>query len=335
MTNIEQVTSEFESLPGDYGEEPSSATDQDGAASLWGDSTGSETPSRAGLTLKQRFTSSFGKNKQSTKTDSEKQEENRGPLGLRLLHCSPEPMIDIIFVHGLRGGSVKTWRKGNMPRNFWPQLWLPLEPGLRHASIHSFGYQSDWASTKSSILDIHDFGQSLMEEMRNSPQIRDNSKVSIVLGSRFAILAPDASSCGSNYLHGQRPIILVGHSMGGLVVKKAFILAQSIPNFKQRIRSIFFLATPHRGSDYAALLNNILTVSGFLSPRQYLSDLTTGSTSAQIINDEFGKQAKDLPVFSFYETLRMSMGISSSLIVDKTSAVLGMRSVSPPDHHFT
>lgn len=113
--------------------------------------------------------------------------------------------------------------------------------------------------------------------------------------------------------------------MGGLVVKKAFILAQSIPDLKGRIRSIFFLATPHRGSDYAALLNNILTISGFLSPRQYLNDLTSGSTSAQLINDEFGKLASELPVFSFYETLRMSMGISSSLIVDKTSAVLGKR----------
>lgn len=115
--------------------------------------------------------------------------------------------------------------------------------------------------------------------------------------------------------------------MGGLVVKKAFVLAETVPDFKGRIRSIFFLATPHRGSDYAALLNNILTVSGFLSPRQYLNDLTSGSTSAQLINDEFAKLASELPVFSFYETLRMSMGISSSLIVDKTSAVLGQ--VSP------
>lgn len=107
------------------------------------------------------------------------------------------------------------------------------------------------------------------------------------------------------------------------MIKKAFILGRDIPDFHQRIRCIFFLATPHRGSDYAALLNNILAVSGFLSPRNYVTDLVTGSTSAQLINEDFGRYAHDLPVFSFYETLRMSIGISSSVVVEKMSAVLG------------
>ena len=105
---------------------------------------------------------------------------SRGPLGLRLLHASPEPLVDLIFVHGLRGGSAKTWRKGNDPRLFWPRFWLPLEPGFRHVNIHSFGYDSDWASAKASILNIHDFGQSLLEEMRNSPHLRaKDSNVSL------------------------------------------------------------------------------------------------------------------------------------------------------------
>jgi hypothetical protein len=94
-------------------------------------------------------------------------------------------------------------------------------------------------------------------------------------------------------------------------------------DFRDRIRCIFFLATPHRGSDYAAILNNILTITGILSSRDYIKDLTTGSTSAQLINDEFGKYAHDLPIFSFYETLRMNVGLSSALIVKPDSAVLG------------
>lgn len=86
---------------------------------------------------------------------------------------------------------------------------------------------------------------------------------------------------------------------------------------------MFFLATPHRGSDYAAVLNNILTISGIMSSRHYITDITTGSTSAQLINEDFGKHASDLPIFSFYETLQMKLGISSSLIVEKNSAILG------------
>lgn len=86
---------------------------------------------------------------------------------------------------------------------------------------------------------------------------------------------------------------------------------------------MFFLATPHRGSDYAAVLNNILTISGIMSSRQYLTDITTGSISAQLINEDFEKYASDLPIFSFYETLQMKLGISSSLVVEKSSAILG------------
>lgn len=242
--------------------------------------------------IKKRFTLSWAQKRRDNDD-----ERSRGPLGLRLLHSSPEPLIDLIFVHGLRGGSVKTWRKGNDPRFFWPQFWLPVEPGFRNVNIHSFGYDSDWASTKSSILNIHDFGQSLLEEMRNSSHLTGSDS--------------------------NAPIILIGHSMGGLVIKKAYNLARDVLDMRDRIRCIFFLATPHRGSDYAAILNNILTITGILSSRDYIKDLTTGSSSAQLINDEFGKYAHDLPIFSFYETLRMPVGLSSTVIVKPDSAVLG------------
>ncbi len=86
---------------------------------------------------------------------------------------------------------------------------------------------------------------------------------------------------------------------------------------------MFFLATPHRGSNYAAVLNNILTVSGVMSSRHYITDLTTGSTSTELINHDFGTYANDLQIFSFYETLRMNLGISTALIVEKSSAILG------------
>lgn len=124
----------------------------------------------------------------------------------------------------------------------------------------------------------------------------------------------------------------MGHSMGGLVIKKAFILSQDVEEFSDRIRCIFFLGTPHHGADYAAILNNILTISGVLSPRDYIRDLTTGSTSAELINVEFGKYAHDLPIFTFFETLRVSLGfgISTGLIVDRRSAVLGTNLICAP-----
>jgi len=86
---------------------------------------------------------------------------------------------------------------------------------------------------------------------------------------------------------------------------------------------VFFLATPHRGSDYASILNDILKVSGILSSREYITDLTSGSTSTELINESFLAYADGLQIYSFYETLKMNLGVTSVQIVDKHSAVLG------------
>ncbi|KAI3341086.1 hypothetical protein F4824DRAFT_363930 [Ustulina deusta] len=87
---------------------------------------------------------------------------------------------------------------------------------------------------KETTLDLHDFGRALLAEMNTSPFLRRARET---------------------------PILLIGHSMGGLVIKKAYILAQQDPTdhfLANRIHGMFFLATPHRGSDSAKLLNKIL-----------------------------------------------------------------------------
>jgi hypothetical protein len=123
--------------------------------------------------VKRRFTVAWARKRHGKEDD----EDVPGPIGLRLLHSSSEPLIDLIFVHGLRGGSIKTWRKGSDLRYFWPQWWLPMEPSFENANIHSFGYDSDWANSKPSVLNIHDFGQGLVEAIRNSPHLRERREV--------------------------------------------------------------------------------------------------------------------------------------------------------------
>ncbi|MBE3048197.1 hypothetical protein IMZ48_37970 [Candidatus Bathyarchaeota archaeon] len=92
---------------------------------------------------------------------------------------------------------------------------------------------------------------------------------------------------------------------------------------------MIFLGTPHRGSEYASVLDRVLRVSGvpgLSSGREYVKDITTGSTSTQHLNDEFEKLAQKLLIHSFYETLETSLGVSSALIVSKDSAILGRAS---------
>jgi hypothetical protein len=82
-------------------------------------------------------------------------------------------------VHGLFGGSRKTWSYTPAdPALFWPGEWLPNEVGFRHVRLHSYGYSSD-GSRKESFLTIHDFGQALIADIYNSPDIRRNGDVGI------------------------------------------------------------------------------------------------------------------------------------------------------------
>ena len=109
--------------------------------------------------------------------DGESAEEIRGPLGLNLLFAPSEPIVDFVFVHGLRGGSRKTWSKSLHPAHFWPKEWLPRDPDFRDVRIHSFGYSSDWADRRDSILSIHDFAKSLLGGLLDSHYIGRNPNV--------------------------------------------------------------------------------------------------------------------------------------------------------------
>ncbi|KAJ5712716.1 Cytochrome cd1-nitrite reductase-like C-terminal heme d1 [Penicillium malachiteum] len=139
---------------------------------------------------------------------------------------------------------------------------------------------------------------------------------------------------------GQRPIIFIVHSMGGLVAKQAYIIGQHDHQFSDivsSIRAIMFLATPHRGSNLAEILNRILTVSFFHSPKLYISELSTGSQTVAALNEQFRHLASKLEIISFYETLQTSYGPKKMMVVGKDSATLGYQmEISNPlnaDHH--
>lgn len=225
-------------------------------------------------------------------------DDPKGPLGLNLLHSPSEPLIDFIFVHGLGGGSRKTWSKTSSVTHYWPQEWLPKDPAFKNVRVHSFGYNSDWIKGKDNCLNIHHFSKSLLGEMSTSPYLGD----------------------------ADTPIVLIGHSMGGLVIKKAYILARQDAVYEtltKQIHTIYFLATPHRGSDSAKVLNNILQIA--YSSSAYVAELERGSGAIQSINDEFRKHCADIDLWSFYETQKLNRGVFSTLIVDPESATLGYR----------
>ncbi|KAF3056227.1 Protein SERAC1 [Daldinia childiae] len=226
-------------------------------------------------------------------------DETHGVLGLTTLYEPLPPTsvsADIVFVHGLGGGSRKTWSYSIDRYHYWPQAWLSKDPDFTDIRINTFGYKSDWVERQQSILNIHDFAESLVGELKNNPSIRRSNT----------------------------RIIFVCHSMGGCVAKKAYILARQDPTCKDladRIHSIFFLGTPHRGSDLAAILQRLSIIAWGSKP--FVSDLIPDSSTLRDINDTFRHYASDLRLWSFYETAPVKPKILNKIVVERHSATLG------------
>ena len=242
-----------------------------------------------------------------------------GPLGLHVVH-QPEtaPLLDVIFIHGLGGGSQRTWSKDLRDSNlFWPQRWLSSEPDIKKTRILSFGYNASFLpGTPRSIYKIGDFAKELLYEMRFG---KDDD--------------------GEDLDIGNAPVIFVVHSMGGLVAKKAYLLGQIDAAYQDIIHSIsgiIFLATPHRGTNLAEILNKLLTTLCQPS-RDFIAELNRGSSAMEEINEQFRHVAPKLSIWSFYETRVTRVGPVKQMVLDKDSSILGYhKEISRPldaDHH--
>lgn len=233
-----------------------------------------------------------------------------------MLHTPLRRSVDIIFIHGLGGTSLRTWCWNRDLQNLWPSQWLPDESGLDTARILTFGYNAHFAAKKEqATLSIGDFASDLLFRMKYGESSTERL--------------------------GEVPIVIVAHSMGGLVFKKAFIHGNMNEDFRgivSKIKSVLFIATPHRGTDLADTLNKVLTSSVFgHSPKDYINELARKSPTIDELNETFRHHASKLQIFSFYETLTTAVGPMSLMILGKQSSVLGYpNEVSQPlaaNHH--
>ena len=100
----------------------------------------------------------------------------KGAIGLTTLHDPEEDVVaDIIFVHGLNGGSESTWAKNGNLSLFWPSAWLPNDEAFKDVRIHTFGYAS--GLSKESVLHVPDFARSLLASIYDSPRIPSGGHV--------------------------------------------------------------------------------------------------------------------------------------------------------------
>jgi pimeloyl-ACP methyl ester carboxylesterase len=213
-------------------------------------------------------------------------------LGLHLVVDRSRPTGDLIFVHGLGGSPWKTWSWDRDVANFWPR-WLAEEGALSTWRIFTFGYDSNWRGSGAN-LNISDFAKDLLLQMLTFT----NNDGTVV---------------------GTRNMIFVAHSMGGLVVKKAYLLGKQDGQFAE-IASMFygiiFLGTPHRGAQSATTLNNILASLPIgLPSKSYVAELQLRSNILHEINEQFRHHCQDLALVSYFETQKTNVGLKDALVI--------------------
>jgi pimeloyl-ACP methyl ester carboxylesterase len=132
----------------------------------------------------------------------------------------------VIFLHGLGGHPYDTWRLSSDPDLLWPQ-WLAQD--IQGLVVWTVGYEAAISRWRGAAMHLTDRATNVLERL----------------------IAERKLQCGE--------IILVGHSLGGLLIKQLLRTADSmshrhaeIDDFIKRVRRVVFIGTPHFGSALAS-----------------------------------------------------------------------------------
>jgi pimeloyl-ACP methyl ester carboxylesterase len=140
-----------------------------------------------------------------------------------LVNCESSSRIcDVVFVHGLGGGSHSTWMASEAAQGFWPS-WIGSD--FANVGVWTLGYRADVSAWTSESMPLADRGTAILETLANEGI-------------------------------GERPVIFITHSMGGILAKQILRHATSFgvkrwESIARNTRGIAFLATPHAGADLA------------------------------------------------------------------------------------
>jgi len=187
--------------------------------------------------------------------------------------------VDVVFVHGLWGGVFFTWRQQD-PHNMrgksesvdqvseetysycWPRDWLAEDSAhVRVLACDFDSYISQWGPS----CPTQNFQRSLEER---SEDLLDKLREAGV---------------------GTRPVIFVGHSMGGLIIKKMLVSAQNsgelaLRRLAEKTKGVVFYSTPHFGSQIAKM-NSVLKY--FFFPSVEVQELEMDSPTLLDLNNYF------------------------------------------------
>ncbi|KAI0183818.1 Alpha/Beta hydrolase protein, partial [Xylaria flabelliformis] len=189
------------------------------------------------------------------------------PVGIKEWVKCDTADVDICFVHGLTGNRDSTWTAKGQTEP-WPKTLLASELSSSRARIFTYGYDAytirTGATAKTRMTDhAIDFLQK-------------------VTANRAQNSALD------------RPLIIIAHSLGGLVSKQAILKSKNsaephLRNLYNMTEGIMFLGTPHTGAWMAKWAKITVDVFGILKSTNpsLLDALQTRNELLHSLNQDF------------------------------------------------
>ena len=220
----------------------------------------------------------------------------------------------IVFIHGLGGDSDTTWKsKSGKSRVYWPEWLFEDVPDV---CIWSIGYEAP----KLSILNN---GMGLMDRAQN---------ISEMLLNEFADISGE--------------LILVGHSLGGLVIKQVLRLASDqhtrpeASKFVNSVSGVIFLGTPHTGADLSKLGNTLfgrMLLRGLLlsEPSAATASLERNDPNLRALNTWYRDWCSGQRIRHLILTESKPYGIFGQIVKpDSADPGLAERAIPVDSHHI-
>lgn len=196
----------------------------------------------------------------------------------------------VVFIHGLDGDIRKTWMANSKDQNtLWPR-WIGEATGC---PVWLLGYGAAWTRWKADTMPLPRQATAVIERLSNEPTLFEG------------------------------PLILIGHSLGGLVIKTALQHGMSRDVERHRelarnIKGIVFVGTPHFGSSLAS----IAAWAHLMRANPHMSDLRLDDAHLETLNQYFLKLRAELgfKTRTFMETqpVRLPWWLGGRLLPGKT-----------------
>ncbi|RPB18413.1 hypothetical protein L211DRAFT_796967 [Terfezia boudieri ATCC MYA-4762] len=198
----------------------------------------------------------------------------------------------IVAVHGLGSAPKRAWLH-KASKKMWLKDFLPEERDIKRSRIMLANHESDW-SNNAADNPLGKYSEAILQGLKEQRSTKEEAK---------------------------RPIIFIAHSFGGILVKRALVIAsrsndQGYRQIYEMTKGVIFLGTPHKGAIISRIGRVVALTSYWMGSSIKLLDLLdVASTHNREIGDDYLDISTELVHIDFYEMLaEQTFGIPTGIV---------------------